>query len=70
METLFIVVYKGLGGRWQSMNEGEFTERRLAENMIECKKAAGWQNFQFGIVSGPIVNQEQMAEAEKALGVF
>ena len=70
METLFIVVYKVLGGRWQSMNEGEFTERRLAENMIECKKAAGWQNFQFGIVSGPIVNQEQMAEAEKALGVF
>ena len=70
METLYVVVYKAPGGRWQSMNEGELPERRLAENMIECKKAAGWQNFQFGIVSGPIVNQEQMAEAEARLGQF
>ena len=70
-ERLYVVVYRSNDlDRWRSISEGEFPERRLAENMIECKKAAGWRNFQFGIVEGPIVCPEEMAAAEKALGAF
>lgn len=71
MEMLYVVVYKlNLEDRWRVMSDGEFTERRLAENLIECKRATGWHLFRFGIVEGPIVNPKQMAEAEAALGEF
>jgi len=70
-ERLYIVVYRSNDlDRWRSLSEGEFPERRLAENMIECKKAVGWRNFQFGIVEGPIISPETMAEAEARLGAF
>jgi hypothetical protein len=71
MERLFIVVYRNAASkRWTAISEGELPERRMAENFIECKKAAGWSSYEFGIVEGPIVNPEQMAEAEKQLGTF
>ena len=54
MEHLFIVVYRASDTtRWKAMSEGEFTERRLAVNFIECKQAAGY-TWKFGIVEGPI----------------
>jgi hypothetical protein len=52
------------------MSEGEMPERRMAENLIECKKASGWKNFQFAIVEGPIFSPESMAEAESKLEAF
>lgn len=71
MDSLFIVVYRdGQTSRWKAMHEGEFTERRMAENFIECKRATGWGSFRFAIVEGPIVSQESMAEAEARLGAF
>lgn len=56
-EKLYIVVYRDKNnGRWKSMSEGEFTDRRLAENLIECKRSTGWltEYWDFAIVEGPI----------------
>lgn len=70
-EHLYIVVYRAdAESRWKAINEGEFESRRLAENFIECKKVTGWHRFQFGVVEGPIVSPETMAEAEERLGKF
>lgn len=70
MEHLYIVVYKsGDSAPWRGLHEGEFYERRLAENFIECKRAQGY-NWRFAIVDGPIVSPEGMAEAEARLGKF
>lgn len=71
-DILFIVVYRDKGGRWKAISEGEFDSRRLAENFIECKRATGWkkESWDFAIVEGPIVNSEDMAAQEAALGVF
>ena len=68
MEKLFIVVWFG-NGFWHEQCGGVFTERRLAENLIECKRANG-EKYPFAIVEGPIVNPETMAEVEKRLGAF
>lgn len=74
METLCIVVYRMTsGGRWKVISEGEFKERRLAENLIECKRATGWgeKDWDFGIVEGPIINPEQRIErGNQELGAF
>lgn len=54
---LYIVVYRGKSdARWKAMSEAEFSERRLAENFIECKRAAGWlpDVWDFAIVQGEI----------------
>ena len=69
MEHLFIVVWKSLSGIWHAEPNGVFTERRIAENFIECKKAAGelWELY---IVEGSIVSPDQTAEYEKRLGEF
>jgi hypothetical protein len=68
MEHLFIVVWKSLSGIWHAEPNGVFTERRIAENFIECKKAAGelWELYivEGSIVIGPV------AEYEKRLGEF
>lgn len=70
-DTLYIVVYRsGPNSRWQAISEGEMPERRMAENLIECKKASGWKNFQFAIVEGPIFSPDAMAEAEAKLEAF
>ncbi len=64
MDHLYIVVYKThKDGKWNSLCDGEFEERRLAENLIEIKKAqrSAWE---FAIVDGPIVSPKSMAEAE------
>ena len=68
-EILYIVVTRDVGGPWKEKVNGVFTERRLAENYIECCKASGYSS-QFGIVEGPIVSPETMAEAEQRLGAF
>lgn len=70
METIYIVLYRVVSSsKWKAINEGEFSERRLAENLIECKRAAGY-TWDFAIVEGPIVSQETMAQAEARLGEF
>lgn len=70
MEHLYIVVYKHMvGAKWTALNDGEFIERRLAENMIEIRKAHG-STWEYGIVDGPIVRVESTAEVEERLGTF
>lgn len=70
MDTLYIVVYRNnCGGRWQSLSEGELPERRMAENLIECKKATGWLDFEFGIVEGQVVCPRDRAEEQKRMVV-
>lgn len=70
-DKLYIVVYRQKpGSRWQSFSDGLFTERRLAENFIECKNSTGWDNWQLTIIEGPIVSPETMAAAEARLGPF
>lgn len=68
-EHLFIVVYRHCGEPWQAKTSGLFTERRLAENFIECCKATGFSG-ELAIVDGPIYSPESMAEAEARLGKF
>jgi hypothetical protein len=74
MEHLFIVVYKHMeGARWKALNDGEFTKRRLAENMIEICQAQG-STWEFGIVDGPVVTPEtteqRIEQGNRELGVF
>jgi hypothetical protein len=54
MEHLYIVLWKNSRGPWQPEQGGVFTERRLAENLMECKKAAG-EPYTFAIVEGTIL---------------
>ncbi len=68
-EHLYIVVYRNPREPWQAKTNGIFTERRLAENFIECSKATGFA-AEMAIVDGPIVSPETMAEAEARLGKF
>lgn len=71
-EHLYIVIWRSKIQEcraWRAESEAVFTERRLAENFIECKLAASNQ-WEFAIVEGPIVNPDQMAEAEARLGAF
>ena len=68
-DHLYIVIWKGETIPWRAAERAIFTERRLAENYIECQKAAG-ETWTYGIVEGPITSPEAMAEQEAALGVF
>lgn len=68
-EHLYIVIWRDSRKVWHAEPNGVFTDRRLAENLIECKKAAG-ESYKFAIVDGPIVCPETMEEAEKRLGAF
>lgn len=52
-QKLYIVVKRNDGEPWQEKVGGVFTERRLAENLIECSKANGFA-CKFAIVEGPI----------------
>jgi hypothetical protein len=69
MEQLFIVVWRYGKTPWRSALGGVFKERRLAENLIECQKAAG-ETCDFAIVEGPITNPRQMAEQEALMPTF
>lgn len=68
-ETLSIVIWQDSRGTWHAEPNGVFVERRLAENLIECKKAAG-EAFKFAIVDGPIISPFDMKKAEEELGAF
>jgi hypothetical protein len=68
-QSLFVVVWKNHKGAWTPEMGGIFTERRLAENLIECKKAAG-ESYEFAIVDGYIHTQETEAAATERLGAF
>ena len=68
-EHLFIVLWRDTRGIWHAEGNGVFTERRLAENFVECKKAAG-ETFKFAVVEGSILRPETMAEASARLGEF
>ena len=71
MEILYIVLYRqNEKSRWKSISEGELPTRQLALNLIECKQAAGWQDWEFAIVGGPIETPEEMETASAALGAF
>jgi hypothetical protein len=66
-ERVFIVIVKfGDKGVWLPQAEGVFTSRRLAENLVECKRAAGCSG-EFAIVAGPLTNPAQMDAAEASL---
>ena len=65
VEHLFIVLWKHTRGNWVPETGGVFTERRLAENLIECKKAAG-EPYEFAIVEGVTLGPA----LEEALGSF
>jgi hypothetical protein len=69
MEHLYIVLWRGSDGIWKAESRGVFHERRIADNFIECAKAAGEQ-WDFAVVEGPIVSPESMAEIEARLGTF
>ena len=71
MDELHIVIYRPLpGGRWRGISEGEFPERQLAENFIECKRSTGWSSYQFAIVDGQIVPVPTREEIDAAMGAF
>ena len=70
METLYIVICRsGKRGNWSAVCEGLFDCFRLAENLVECKKAAG-STLDYAIVEGPITNPKQMAALESELAAF
>ena len=69
VDIIYIVLWRDSQGLWRPESDGVFTERRLAENLIECRKAAG-QPWEFAIVEGPITSPQKMAEAEASLGPF
>ena len=68
-ETLYIVVYKTGKEPWMEKVHGTFTDRRLAENYCEILRSQN-PTTQYGIVEGPVVSPETMAEAERRLGEF
>jgi hypothetical protein len=62
MEYLYIVVYRrSPESRWTAISEGELPTEQMALNLIECKKAAGWHNYEFAIVAGPVLTAEYTA---------
>ena len=69
METVYIVIWQDSRKIWHAEPQGVFTERRMAENLIECKRASG-ETYKFAIVEGLIYSPETMAEAEAHLGAF
>lgn len=68
-EYLYIVIWKGETIPWRAADKGIFYERRLAENYIECQKAAG-ETWTYDIVAGPTTSPEAMAEQEAKMGAF
>jgi hypothetical protein len=69
-ESLYIVIHRYPGkGPWRA--DEVFTEERLARNQIEIKRLLDTDpKYEYAYVVGPIVNPEQMAEAEARLGPF
>lgn len=67
--TLHIVVWRHAGERWQEKCSGTFSDRRLAENFVECMRATGFSG-EVGIVSGAVVSVETEEEATARLGKF
>ena len=61
-DTLYIVIWQDSRKIWHAEPQGVFAERRMAEYLIECKRAAG-EPYKFAIVEGPIVSPYTMAEA-------
>jgi hypothetical protein len=66
MEHLFIVIYRGRYGAatWKPWPDGVFTDRRLAESLVEISKAQGNQ-FEFAVVEGstlPVEHEALVAE--------
>ena len=53
-DTLYIVLWKDSRGNWKPESGGVFSERRIAENLVECKKAAG-ETYTFAVVEGSIL---------------
>ena len=68
-EHLYIVIWKNSRGAWQPEAGGVFSEQRLAENLVECKKAAG-ETYEFAIVEGSLLTPETEEEAAVRLGQF
>jgi hypothetical protein len=68
-KQLYIVIWRYSGQPWRAELGGVFTERRMAENLIECKKAAG-ESYEFAIVDGTILTEETEAAATERLGAF
>ena len=54
MDTVYVVICKPSRGPWMPCPSGVFGERRLAENLIECRIAAG-DSLTHAIVEGPAV---------------
>ena len=70
MDQLYVVIWrfpKASNPKWKA--SAVYSERRLAENFIECEKERG-ETCEFAIVEGPIVNADEMEKAEAALGAF
>jgi len=65
-EHLFIVIWKDYKGTWRAQEGGVLPTQRLAENLIECKKAAG-ETFEFAWIEGPITSPAMMAETKDQL---
>ena len=68
-DRLYIVIWQDSRKIWHAEAQGVFAERRMAENLIECKKSVG-ETYKFAIVEGPIVSPEAMAKVEARLGKF
>jgi hypothetical protein len=70
-EILYVVLYRNSPtSRWQAISEGELPCRRMALNLIECKKAAGWKTQEFAIIGGAVHTEKDLAEQEAELSTF
>jgi hypothetical protein len=69
-DTVFIVIWRTQSNStWYAEGKGVFSERRLAENYIECAKAVG-STLNYAIVEGPLTNPAQLAQAEQTVEVI
>ena len=73
-DTLYIVLWRSPEPgssyyRWRQQANGIFTQKHLAEKMIECLRDAEPQ-WEYGYVAGPITSPKQMEEQEALLPTF
>jgi hypothetical protein len=54
---------------WQPLTQGTFTERRHAENFVECKRDLGFP-FEMAVVSGYVSPMLSPTDVEALLGAF
>ena len=66
-DNLFVVIWRLAPEPWRLAKV--FDSRERAEFYLGLIKIDS-ASFEYAIVDGPIVNQEQMAEAEAKLGAF